>query len=567
MPTLVFSSGIVDTMLQQAAPTTVFGSATRIGVDTGGSAEVQSLLAFTNLFGNGSGQIPLGATITSATLTLQTTNGSNQGGSLYRMLIGWNGQSTWSSLGSGVQFDGFEATSDPDLVTGAVATGSRGFDVTDSLQAWANGSANFGWVFKAGGTDGWDFYSSEGTVKPVLTVTYTTETSTTPVVSIENGSPNPQREGDGPITFTVSLNQVATQDVVVNYSTIGGSATATSDFIGVSNGQVTIKAGQTSAKFDIFLIDDAVVESPESFTVKINSAENAVIDRSTATGNIVDDDGTSTPTPPPPIQASVVHAYDTTQYKDGGVAGYGNGDPSGLAYVPGLNMLFIADSEHDESPYFSSVNLFAVRLDGTFVDRFSLTGFTKEPTGLAYNPGNGMLYITDDDKSKVFWVDPDNPTVKLGEFSTAPYGSDAEDPKFDPVTGHIFMLQGEARKLFELTATGEFVSSMTLPSVLTDAEALAYDARHDVFFVASGVSSKIWEIDRSGKVLATIDVFGNYRNPVNGLKPSIKGLELAPSSNPNDGNTMSLYVADYGADQKNDGRLFEVSLGSGWLVA
>jgi hypothetical protein len=30
---------------------------------------------------------------------------------------------------------------------------------------------------------------------------------------------------------------------------------------------------------------------------------------------------------------------------------------------------------------------------------------------------------------------------------------------------------------------------------------------------------------------------------------------------------MSLYVADYGVDQKNDGRLFEINLGSGWLIA
>jgi hypothetical protein len=41
-------------------------------------------------------------------------------------------------------------------------------------------------------------------------------------------------------------------------------------------------------------------------------------------------------------------------------------------------------------------------------------------------------------------------------------------------------------------------------------------------------------------------------------------MELAPSSDPNDGDTMSLYVADYGVDQQNDGRLFEIHLGPDW---
>src|SRR5215208_1492489 len=102
MTEVKISTGIIDTRLQQSTPTTAFGSATKLGTDTGTNAGVQTLLRFDNavLFGNGPGQIPLGATITSATLTLQTTNGSSQGGSLHRMLTGWDSQSTWDSLGN-----------------------------------------------------------------------------------------------------------------------------------------------------------------------------------------------------------------------------------------------------------------------------------------------------------------------------------------------------------------------------------------------------------------------------------------------------------------------------------
>src|SRR5690349_8184667 len=116
----------------------------------------------------------------------------------------------------------------------------------------------------------------------------------------------------------------------------------------------------------------------------------------------------------PIITASVVGVHDTRQYKDGGPTGYGSGDPSGLAYVPGLNTLFIADSEHDESPYFSSINLFAIRPNGTFIASYNLSSFTLEPTGLAYNPNNGYLYIGDDDQNEVFWVDPSDPSVAIG---------------------------------------------------------------------------------------------------------------------------------------------------------
>src|SRR4051812_3470813 len=107
MPTITFRSGILDTRLEQATPTTVLGTSTYLGVDTGTNVEVETLLSFGDLFGTASTQIPLGATITSATLTLQTTNASTQGGSLHRMLSNWTPQSTWNSFGgNGIQFDG-----------------------------------------------------------------------------------------------------------------------------------------------------------------------------------------------------------------------------------------------------------------------------------------------------------------------------------------------------------------------------------------------------------------------------------------------------------------------------
>jgi DNA-binding beta-propeller fold protein YncE len=367
----------------------------------------------------------------------------------------------------------------------------------------------------------------------------------------------------------VSLNQAASQDVIVNYSTVDGVAKAGSDYTGVTNGTIRFTPGQTSQTIEILLRDDIMVEGPEAFTVQINSTTNARIGTAVAIGNIADNDGTYTP--PPLIQASVVKVASLTsaQFKAVDETGYGSGDASGVAYVPSLQKLFIVDSEHDESPYFSSDNMFSIGPNGA-VESYDLTGFTNEPTGIGFNPKNGYLYVTDDDQQEVFWFSPTAPSVKLGQFDTRSAGlTDTEDPKFDPVTGNIFVLDGSLKEILELTEQGAFVNSLSLPSVMTDAEALAYDPMHDVFFVASGASTNIWEIDRSGNILATISVLGSssYLNPVNGSKPAPKGLELAPSSDPDDGSTMNLFVADYGIDQQNDGRLFEISLGNGWLIA
>ena len=100
-----------------------------------------------------------------------------------------------------------------------------------------------------------------------------------------------------------------------------------------------------------------------------------------------------------------------------------------------------------------------------------------------------------------------------------------------------------------------------MPSAITDPEALAYDATHNVFYVGGKFSSKIWVLDRSGTILETIDVLDGFRR-ADGSRAKVTDFELAPSSDPNDSPLkMSLYVADYGVDQVSDGRLFEINLG------
>jgi hypothetical protein len=105
---------------------------------------------------------------------------------------------------------------------------------------------------------------------------------------------------------------------------------------------------------------------------------------------------------------------------------------------------FVSDSEVEESPFFRTTNLWKLQPDGTVVQLYSLLNFTSEPTGLAFDSGTGRLYISDDDQFKIFWVDPANPTVKLGEFDLRHLGcNDPEDVAVNPNNGHLFIVNGD----------------------------------------------------------------------------------------------------------------------------
>lgn len=153
-----------------------YGGAIDLRCDGDGDHE-QALLAFDGLVGKGAGQVPPGARVVRAILTL-TTEGASwattaTGARLYRMRRAWSESSTWKSLGNGVQI-GTETESRPDLEIASVGErGTRSFDVTTSVQAWANGANNHGWLLAAKSWDMWSVRSSEwgGVVeRPMLTV-------------------------------------------------------------------------------------------------------------------------------------------------------------------------------------------------------------------------------------------------------------------------------------------------------------------------------------------------------------------------------------------------------------
>lgn len=567
-------SGTADTYIRERNPDRTYAADSTVFVDgrDNSGVPIQGLISFSDIFGSGPGRIPHNAIITSATLTLAVSDGTKEPVSLHRMMFDWTASPswTWDAYGNGIQTNWDpqagtgEALATPDLTVAQMGKGNQFLDVTSSVQAWAEGAPNYGWLLSSTGSDGWAFSSSESGKAPVLSVTY--EMPATPVPGldvVESDGSTVVAEGGSGDTFEVALNTAPTSNVTVTVTaSIGGEMV-------ISPTQLTFTPinWQTARTISLSAIDDSLAEGTESLTVTLTTSSSDASYNGLSSSipvAIIDNDAA-----PPPLNPALVAMHDTTLYKAGDPSGYGCGDPSGLAYVPELDLLFIADSEHDESPYFSTQNLFATRLDGTFVRSYSLLGFTHEPTGLAYNPQNGMLYITDDDADRIFIVNPMNPETKVGEINVRQLGiTDAEDPVIDPVTGNIYLLDGVQRAIYELSESGQLIGSTVLPSVITDAEGLAFDPLADVFYIASGSTrGTIFQTDRSGSILATIDLLNDYRNPITGIKPKLKGLELAPSSDPNDGDRMHLYAADYGVDQQADGRVFEVDLHHDWLGA
>ncbi len=169
-------NGAVDTFLHQNTPGTDNHSAVSLKIDNddpgGTGLDAQTLLRFNTLFGNGAGQIPINATLQSATLQLQVTNPGNRL-NFHRMLANWTDFDTWTSLNGGIQNDGVEAVATADVSTGTVVAGLFSINVLASLQAWKiNPATNLGWAVLPTGSDGVDFNSSEGTTKPRLVVSY-----------------------------------------------------------------------------------------------------------------------------------------------------------------------------------------------------------------------------------------------------------------------------------------------------------------------------------------------------------------------------------------------------------
>jgi hypothetical protein len=368
--------------------------------------------------------------------------------------------------------------------------------------------------------------------------------------------------GDGSAFSNTALTTIA----IDRAPDAAGDSVATQQDTAVTTGNVLANDDQGDAPASITAFDAASVQGgsvvnngngtftytppagftgADSFTYRIADSDG---DTSTATVAVTVSSGGGNSTP---TVAAITN-----------LAAQGIPDPSGLAFYPATGKLFLSDAEIDESPTFDLADMFIFDLDGTRNSSFT-PPYTDEPTGLALDPIQNLLFVSDDDLKKIFVVDPDNPTTVLWGFSTSGLGAtDPEDVAVNPANGRLFIVSGLNRLIVETDYAGSQVfSSILLPSEISDPEALAYDPVAGVFYVGGGFSYKIWVVDRDGTILDTIDLLKDYRNPISDTRVHVKDLEFAPASD-GSGETH-LYGADFGNSHVMDGRLIEIDLGDG----
>ncbi|MBL8435402.1 MAG: VCBS domain-containing protein, partial [Zoogloea sp.] len=224
-------TGTEDTYVSDGATTTSYGNATTVVTDDGAPV-TQGLLRFGNLFGSGVGQIPYGAVINSVALSFYVTNiDANDSVSLYRMFSAWDESSTWDSLGSGVSLNGVEAASSADVANwdaGISGWNTITSGLTATVQAWANGATNNGWVFNTPSVaaEKWTFASSEyATVsqRPYLVVSYTPPAP--PVITSNGGGDTASVNvaENGTYVTTVTATDADSAQSALSYAIAGGA--------------------------------------------------------------------------------------------------------------------------------------------------------------------------------------------------------------------------------------------------------------------------------------------------------------------------------------------------------
>ncbi|HEY9664591.1 MAG TPA: Calx-beta domain-containing protein, partial [Allocoleopsis sp.] len=112
-----------------------------------------------------------------------------------------------------------------------------------------------------------------------------------PTLSIASSSSVTEgNSGTTNLAFTVSLSAPSSKTVTVGYSTANGTATAGSDFTGISSALLSFSPGQTTKTISIPVIGDTQVEGNETFSVNLSNPTNASIASGKAIGTITDDD-------------------------------------------------------------------------------------------------------------------------------------------------------------------------------------------------------------------------------------------------------------------------------------
>ncbi|MEJ2737063.1 MAG: SdiA-regulated domain-containing protein, partial [Anaerolineae bacterium] len=277
------------------------------------------------------------------------------------------------------------------------------------------------------------------------------------------------------------------------------------------------------------------------------------------------------------IAATLVQVIDTSLFDPP------SPDPAGITYLESPGRLLVSDSEVNEMdpPIWQGSNLFEISLDGILESTSTTTGFSNEPTGVAYDPaGNGRVFISDDDTTEIYIVDlgPDgeyDPGDARTQFDTLQLygGGDPEGVAYDTWDDVLFIVDDVNNEVYRVDpgAGGVFgdgndtwTSWDTLyfeavppaqPDGVASPEGIAFDPENGhLYIVGNTPNDRVAHVTTSGDLVRWIDT-----SAADSRRPA--GLTCAPGSQ--DPSAMNIYMTDRGTDNnddptENDGKVYEL---------
>lgn len=122
----------------------------------------------------------------------------------------------------------------------------------------------------------------------------------TPLLSVSGATVD---EAAGVANFVLTLNGRSNSEISMLVSTLGGTATAGSDFAAITNQRVTFAPGQTAVTVSVPILNDNVAEFAETLSLVVSGLTGATVFQNTATAIISQSDQ-------PAAQSVVVHVDD-----------------------------------------------------------------------------------------------------------------------------------------------------------------------------------------------------------------------------------------------------------------
>jgi hypothetical protein len=244
-------------------------------------------------------------------------------------------------------------------------------------------------------------------------------------------------------------------------------------------------------------------------------------------------------------------------------------DPAGITYGPSGH-LFIVDSEINE-PNLDEVwtdvgakNVFEVSPDGSVLHgEYLLPGPTREqqePTGIAYDAGNDVFYVTNDVTKKLYRYSFDGAAFTLDDsISTSADGYPNVEGVTVDTSGNIYVMAEGKKTILVYTYNGGFTldSAMDLAALNPSAppprtpEGIAFDAASGHLFIVSqfDVPHAIFEYTTAGAFIGKTSIRDFSPKPAfvtdqhNLTAPEApQGITFGPGPSP------AFYLADGGVD-------------------